>query len=135
MSALNVSSLKKFSENLRGLSRTLAVKVAATAADEITSLARDTFSQSADPYGVPWTPGFDGRDVTLRKSGALLSTIRYVAIGTKLRVALGVAYAKYQIGRRPVFPTQGGLLPKSYSATLERVTREVCAAALAEGRA
>ena len=51
--------------------------------------------------------------------------IRYVAIGTKLRVALGVAYAKFQIGRRPVFPTQGGTLPVEYSRTLQRTAVDV----------
>jgi hypothetical protein len=133
VSALNVSSLRKFSENLRGLSKTLGIEVAQRAAGEITVLAQRTFSQSEDAYGVPWTPGFDGRDVTLRKSGVLASTIRYVAIGTKLRVALGVPYAKYQVGKRPVFPTQDGVLPATYSRTLERVTREVAAESLMRG--
>lgn len=133
MSKLNVSSLRKFSDNLRGLSKTLGIEVAQRAASEITALAQSTFAQSEDAYGVPWVPGFDGRDVTLRKSGALASTIRYVAIGTKLRVALGVAYAKYQIGKRPVFPTQDGVLPASYSRTLERVTQEVAQEALMRG--
>lgn len=130
MSALNVSSLKSFSANLRGLSTTLGQKVAERAAKDITTLAQDSFAKSEDPFGVPWAPGFDGRDVTLRQSGSLSRTIRYVAIGTKLRVALGVSYAKYQVGKRPVFPTQGGLLPASYSRTLERVTQEVCAEAM-----
>jgi hypothetical protein len=61
----------------------------------------------------------------LRKSGALANRLHYVGIGTKLRVALGVKYAKFQIGRRPVFPTQGQPLPQEYVRTLQRIAVDV----------
>jgi len=120
-----VKSLSQFSADLRRLPRVVAQQVAAAAAPAITALAERTFNSSEDPYGNTWTPGADGRKVTLRKSGALFSKIRYVAIGTKLRVALGVAYAKYQIGKRPVFPKQGAGLPADYARTLQRVAVDV----------
>ena len=119
----SVTSLAKFSEDLRRLPRVVAQKVAAKAAPALTATAQRSFAQSEDPYGLPWAPGFDGRDVTLRKSGRLRAKVVYVAIGTKLRVALGVPYAKYQIGKRPVFPRQ---LPEDYSRALERAAVDVC---------
>jgi hypothetical protein len=96
------------------------LRVAEEAAPAITQLATQSFEKSETPYGLNWVPGVDGQVVTLRKTGALQRYIRYVAIGTKLRVSLGVRYAKYQIGKRPVFPRQGGELPESYSQVLER---------------
>lgn len=123
----DTSSLSRFSAKLRQLPRLLGNRVATLAADEITAVARRTYEASENAYGAPWAPGADGKTVTLRKSGAMFRTLRYVAVGPKLRVALTTKYAKYQIGRRPVFPTQGGALPKSYIAALERATTKALA--------
>lgn len=121
----NVSTLARFSADLRRLPRVVAQRVATVAAPAITKLAASTFASSSDPYGAPWAPGAEGQRVTLYRTGALARFIRYVAIGTKLRVALGVPYAKYQIGKRPVYPTQGGELPLEYTRTLQRVAVDV----------
>ena len=126
----NFASLQQFTQDLRRIPRVVAQQVAKKAAPEITALAKQTFASSETPYGVPWAPGSEGQKVTLRKSGELERRIHYVAIGTKLRVALGVAYAKFHIGRRPVFPTQGGKLPLSYVAKLQQVAADVCRRAM-----
>lgn len=120
---MNVSSLHKFSQKLRELPRTVAKDVAFDAAPVITQFANESFERSEDPYGAPWAPGADGKKVTLRKTGKLKRFIHYVAIGTKLRVALGVKYAKYQIGKRPVYPKQGAPLPKKYSNALAEIVQ------------
>jgi hypothetical protein len=121
----NVESLKRFSAKLRELPRVLAEKVAQAAAPALTEAAQATFNAGQDAFGVPWAPGKDGQQVTLRESGALASGIRYVAVGTKIRVVLGVSYAKYQVGRRPIFPRQGDPLPPAYLAALRAATEEV----------
>src|SRR5271170_1529816 len=100
-------TLAQFSSDLRRLPRVVAHRVAEAAAPVVTTLAKASFAASETPYGVPWAPGEEGQRVTLQKSGDLAKYIRYVAIGAMLRVALGVRYAKYQVGKRPVFPTQG----------------------------
>jgi hypothetical protein len=125
-----VNSLAKFTQDLRNLPRVVAQKVAEKAAPALTALALETFDAGENPYGNVWAPGIDGKKVTLDKTGALKKQIRYVAIGTKLRVALGVPYAKYQIGKRSVFPTQGGELPVVYVEELQRVAVEVAKAEL-----
>ena len=114
-------SLKQFSANLRKLPKLLGARVAEAAAPKLTDLAKTTFAAGQDPYGVDWIPGTHGNDVTLRKTGTLERYVRYVAIGTKLRVSLGVPYAKYQIGRRAVFPTQtqGSALPLGYAKAID----------------
>ncbi len=129
----NLTTLARFSASLRSLPKTLGQRIATRAAPALTELAISTFRASEDAFGGPWTPAKDGGRVTLSRSGALARYIRYVAIGTKLRVALGVAYAKYQIGRRPIFPRQGDELPVSYRAALERAAKEVLTSELAGG--
>lgn len=118
-------SLRQFSQDLRNLPRVVAIKVAEATAPVLTDLAKSTFDAGEDSYGLPWKPGAEGQRVTLRKTGDLAGQIRYVAIGTLLRVALGVPYAKYQIGKRPVFPRQDGELPDTYVQALERTAVRV----------
>jgi hypothetical protein len=103
----------------------LAHKVAAEVAPEITALAKESFDGSQTPDGIPWAPGVDGQKVKLHKTGALEEQIHYVAVGTKLRVALGVSYARFQIGKRPVFPRQSGQLPANYIRAIERTAVRV----------
>lgn len=115
-----MKSLQQFSQDLRRLPRVVALRVAEAAAPAITELATTTFDASETPYGASWPKGKKGQTITLKKTGDLARRIKYVAIGTRLRVALGVAYAKYQIGKRPVFPRQAGELPPSYVQALQR---------------
>lgn len=126
----NLSSLKTFTAGLRNLPRVVAQKVATASAPVLTDQARATFEAGENPYGDTWKPGANGQRVTLVKSGSLLRNIRYVAIGTKIRVALGVAYAKFQIGRRPVFPAQGSPLPTSYVSALTDASNDAIRAEL-----
>lgn len=116
-----MKSLSQFAKDLRRLPTVVAQMVAAEAAPAITALAEKSFAESETPYGQKWPAGKKGQVVTLVKSGALKTHIRYVAIGTKLRVALGVRYARYQVGRRPVYPRAFGNLPDDYIQVLERV--------------
>lgn len=118
-------SLAQFSQDLRQLPRVVAHKVAERAAPVLTSLVRETFAAGANAYGDPWEPGDHGDKITLDKTGALKQGLVYVAIGTKLRLKLPVPYAKYQVGKRPVAPTQGGALPVEYTRALERTATAV----------
>jgi hypothetical protein len=121
-----IASLSAFSTNLRRLPTVVAQMVAAEAAPVLTALVAETFAASETAYGIPWTPGADGERVTLKKSGGLANGLQYVAIGTKLRLRLAVSYAKYQVGKRPVAPSQGGALPPAYSEALARAAVAVC---------
>lgn len=122
------TKLQKKAEALRRLPKVVAIRAAAMSAGAINALAAGTFSRSEDAYGVGWKPSVDGEKVTLRKSGKLASNVRYKATGTRLRAVLGVAYAKYQVGARPIFPRKGDLLPKEYTVAL----KETCDAVVRE---
>lgn len=124
-------SLKDFAKRLRTLPTVVAHKVAEAAAPILTEAAQASFASGETPYGIGWAPGADGKRVTLRKSGALARGVRYVAIGTRLRLALGTSYAKFQVGRRPVTPRQGAALPGAYVAALDEAVRRVLGEELA----
>lgn len=130
---MSLAKIRDFEARLRTLPTVVAQKVAARGAEVITELAQSTFNAGEDAYGVPWTPGAEGQRVTLRKTGGLAGGIKYVAIGTRLRAVLGVAWAKYQVGKRPVFPRGGATLPAAYSARLKQITADECRAWLAGG--
>ena len=125
-----VATLAKFSQDLKRLPRVVAQKVAAAAAPALTAAGRETFDAGETAYGDAWAPKEDGTRATLVKSGDLSKHLNYVAIGTKLRVALGVRYAKYVIGKRPVFPSQSQGLPQSFISALSRTAVDVCRAEL-----
>jgi len=118
-------SLRQFSDDLKRLPKVVAFKVAERAAPVITALAKETFDASETPEGKAWAPGKKGKKITLVKTGALQRWIKYVAIGSRIRVSLGVPYAKFQIGKRPVFPRQVGDLPESYQRALQRIAVQV----------
>ena len=121
----DIQSLRNFTAKLRELPRVVAQKVAAAAAPALTAAANATFNAGENAFGETWSPGVDGTHITLKKSGSLARGIHYVATGTKLRVKLGVRYARYQLGRRPAFPRQGDQLPTSYVKALTDATNAV----------
>jgi len=128
--AAALASMKDFAARLRALPTVLAIKVAVAAAPVLTDMVRETFQTSSDADGNAWQPGAEGQIVTLQESGALARTVRFVATGTKLRVALGTSYAKYQVGRRPITP-RAGTLPIKYGKALADLTAKIAAEELA----
>ncbi len=128
---MSLQSIKDFSNKLRELPTTVAIKVAAAVAPALTEAAQATFNAGEDAYGIGWTPLADGKRATLKKTGGIFRGVYYVATGTKLRVKIAVPYGKYQLGRRPAFPRQNAPLPKSYIDALTKVTNEVIKAEMA----
>ena len=118
------TSIHKFAQGLRELPRLVANRAATLAAERLTEVARGTFERSENAYGRSWILSSKGERVTLRDTGSLARTIRYKAIGTRIRVELGTRYAKYQVGRRPIFPTQTSALPPAYVAALKASVAE-----------
>ncbi len=122
----DVTSIKTFAASLRRLPAVVAIKVAADAAPGLTAAARATFAASEDAYGGLWKPLESGEKATLTKSGELAGKLRYVAVGTILRVSLSTSYARYVLGRRPALPRAGAELPASYVQVLRNAVNVVC---------
>ncbi len=129
----DLSKIRGLEKSLRELPRVVGMKVATASASAITSLARATFNAGENAYGDAWDPGADGEPVDLQKTGRL-AQFAYVAIGTRLRAQLGPKYARYQVGRRPIFPRSGARLPIAYVATLRAKANEIIRAELGGGR-
>lgn len=129
----DIGKLRSLEKSIRELPRVLAQKVAAASAEAITEIARGTFDAGENAYGDPWESAKDGERVSLRKSGRLAAGVSYVAIGTRLRARLGPKYARFQVGKRPVFPRSGARLPISYVATLRAKAGEIIRAELGTG--
>lgn len=110
----DVGKLRQLERSIRQLPLVVAHEVAAQSASTITALARQTFGAGENAYGDSWEPGEDGKRVDLHKSGRLAAGVEYVSTGTKLRARLGPEYARFQVGRRPVFPRGGARLPLAY---------------------
>lgn len=130
----NPKALQAFIEKVRTAPKTVAEKVAIEAAPQLTALALETFEAQETPYGTPWKPGAHGQTVTLHQTGKLEDQIHYEAVGPKLRVKLGARYAKYQIGKRPIFPRRNDL-PDDYVNVLEEVAQSVLQEELGGGNA
>lgn len=119
-------SLYKFSKDLTKLGKVTGARIAKVAAKRLTAVAQSTYQNSEDPYGIPWEPSVSGDAVDLVETGVLKKFVVYKATGEQLRVSVAaVRYAKYQIGKRRVFPAQGAELPRSYLRELERSTNFV----------
>lgn len=127
----DIGKLRALERSMRELPRTLGAKVATAVAGDISALARQTFNASENAYGDSWAPGVDGQKVTLRKSGGIASDVEYVAIGTRLRARLGRPYAKYQMGKRPIFPT--GKLPVAYVGKIRKTSSGIILVGLKGG--
>ena len=121
-----MSSLADFAARLRKLPTVVAQQVAAASAPVLTAMVQQTFDAGTDAFGGSWKILEDGTRATLRKSGDLSKYIKYVAIGTRVRLSLGVRYARYQIGVRPIAPKKGQGIPLAYTRELQRITAEVC---------
>lgn len=94
-------------------------------ASKITALGRATFNAGQNAYGDEWEPLADGSPATLVRSGALAKGVEYVANGRLLRARLGPRYAKYVIGKRPIFPQKKAKLPPSYNAAIRETLPSV----------
>jgi len=121
----DMSKLRRIESGLRALPHVVAQEVASKVAGTITRLARRTFDAGENAYGDSWEPSAEGKRVDLRASGALAGGVRYTAVGTRIRAVLTVPYAKYQIGKRPIFPRAGAKLPISYRTAIGKSVDDV----------
>lgn len=108
---------------LRKLPVTLAQDVASKAAPDLTARARASFEAGETVYGTARQPGKDGHAVTLHKTGKLLATILFKAIGKRVRAVLGVPYARYNV-RFGILPRGGSAMPTDWAEGIAKLTKE-----------
>ena len=120
-----IDSMNAFRKKLLSLPTAGTVKVTEKAAPKLTELGQRSYEEHRSPEGRPWQRSVTGEHVTLVDTGLLRKFLKYFGVGRKLRVRLPVPYAKYQIGKRPVFPQAGLPLPQGYKDVLSDVVSEV----------
>lgn len=108
--------------------------VAERVAPKFEELTKQTFATQTDPYGVGWKPLKRPDHQPLVKSGKMLRSFGFRPFGPKVKIDIGVFYARYHISTgRGTLPLKGRL-PSSWRATIEAETRPAVHALLVEGR-
>lgn len=123
----NIGKLRDLAKRLQAIPTTVAQNVARAVAPELTSVARADFDAGRTAYGAARPLGKGGQALSLVKSGITQGSIRFVDIGTRVRVALGTRYAKYLVGKYKILPS--GSLPRAWSDAI----RAIAQAQLAKG--
>jgi hypothetical protein len=116
------ASMNALKARIRRMPLTVAHAVAQRAAPATTGLTDAAFDSGRTVYGEARPEGADGRPLSLRRTGATRSALRFVANGTIVRCALGTRYARYLIGKYRVLPNGG--LPIIWRRRLEAVVAE-----------
>ncbi len=117
-----IASFRDLKARLRTMATTVAHDVAQQAAPALTAAAVASYNAGQTVYGATRPQGVNGNQLTLNKSGDTLSTLRFVANGTIVRVVLGTKYARYLIGKYAILPNGSAAIPPAWRRTLEDIT-------------
>ncbi len=115
----DVGKLRTFKQQLREFPLTLAAEVSKAAAPALTDLTTGAYDGGRTVYGDTRPKGVDGQALDLDATGATRAQIRFVAVGTIVRCALGTPYAKYLIGRYGILPNGNAAVPAAWRAKLD----------------
>jgi len=113
------NKLKTLAAQLRALPVTMAAAVASEAAPAMTELTQGAYSGGQTVYGDARPRGVDGQPLTLHKTGATESGLRFVSIGTIVRCVLPNKYQRYLI-RYGILPNGG--MPAAWRAKIDQIT-------------
>lgn len=117
-------TIKNLNRKLQSIGPKTAAYVAQEVAPLLSAEGLRTFDQQTAPSGWKWPPGKKPGDGDLVRDGSLRRFVRYRAYGSKVAVRIGVSYAIYQIGKRPVYPFQTLRLTPAYEkAIIDTFTR------------
>jgi len=125
----NISKLRDLGKRLKDLPVALAQSVAQAVAPALTGQAQADFASGLTAYGEARPVGVHGNALSLVRSGITEGSIRFVAIGTRVRVAFGTPYAKYLVGKYRILPV--GALPVAWSELIAKIARDELAKGMA----
>lgn len=118
-------SLADVKGSLRALPLTLAARVASKSAPALTASAGAAYDAGRTVYGASRPLSVDGAPLSLKRTGAVRGTVRFVAVGTILRCVLSTRYAKYLIGKYGILPCGArARLPGEWRKLLGGVVQE-----------
>jgi hypothetical protein len=114
-----LDTIAKFRAKVRALPLTLRAEVAKAGEVAITALLRDDFAAERTAYGTQRPLSVHSDKLSIVKSGATKRDLKFVAIGSILRVHLGQRYDRYLIGKYKVLPIS--TIPAKWQEALMRV--------------
>jgi hypothetical protein len=121
----NVNDLRKLQKRITNFPISCAHNVAQESSPKLTQFALSAFNSGNTVYGEARPKGVNGNTLDLvrdKDGGTTRSTIRFVAIGTIVRCALGTDYAKYLIGKYKILPM--GPMPVKWAQEFARIVSE-----------
>lgn len=120
----STENLRKFNKELGGLTRDLAIEVAAFAERQLTFLARDSYGRGETCYGDPRPEGVNG-PLDLIDKGLTFGHLKFTADGgTKIRASLLGEYARYLIGKYRILPIGNAALPIKWSKAIRNAAQK-----------
>ncbi len=116
------AALLGLKQSLQKLPTTVAVDVASRAAPALTDLSRGAQSSQRGVYGDSYPIGADGRQLTLRRTGAVARSLGFDSTGTVVRCVLSERYAKYLVGKYSILPN--GPIPVDWRRRLDGIVAD-----------
>lgn len=116
----DVNKLRTFKQKLREFPLTIAAEVSRAGAPALTDLAGSAYDGGRTVYGDTRPKGVDGQALDLKVTGATRAQMRFVAVGTIMRCALGPRYSKYLI-RYGILPNGNAAPPAEWRAKLDAI--------------
>lgn len=121
----NVNDLSKLSKRLKGVPLVVVHDVANRAAPTISEKARNAFTAGVTVYGNPRPRSVDNEPLSLYKTGATFSKLRFTVTGTIIRCDISHAgrHAKYLIGKYRILPM--GRMPVAWTQAIRQIVQSV----------
>jgi hypothetical protein len=126
----DVRKLRNLAKRLRGLPKVVAQRVARRVGADLSIETLRAYHGGRSVYGDARPAGENGA-LTLIKSGKTLASLRFQAVGTRVRASFGTAYARFLIGKYRILPM--GELPAAWSKAIRERSQKVIAGELGGG--
>lgn len=105
-----------------------AIQIASEGSSALTGQTQGFFRAGKTVYGDSRPAGKSG-PLSLYRTGATARMLQFVAIGTRLRAALGTEYARYLI-RYGILPNSRAAIPVSFRRALDEIAARVIGGSL-----
>jgi hypothetical protein len=106
----NVRGMRGVAKAIKAMPKVVGIEVAKRSSGALTAEAGASWDAGQTVYGSARPLGTHGNKLTLKKTGAARSLIKFIAAGTRMTASLPLKYFRYLIGKYNVMPT-GATLP------------------------
>jgi hypothetical protein len=119
----DLSKLARLRDVIREVPRAIAEDVAKRGAPALTGELQGNYDSRRSAYGNPNPDGVDGKQLTLRKTGATDAALTFTAAGTTIKTPGFPRYMRFLIGKYRVLPNGNQAIPEAWRALLAELVR------------